>query len=218
MKNAEQLQPDAVKEKAGELWNNRRKFLSRSFIGTAGIFMGAASVTRGATELTLNHSKDILKSPTLIPQIPEHLDEIPKAIQAVAGEVREHAGKIAATRIDLNATCYVNGEKDHTKRFLIDTPYTDDIDWACATTREESFRKAELKKEREDQGTTDSTSRSSDGTAIFRTGIGAAMAGAGIMIAKGRDSEGRLNRREIFKRAKSGAIGGVVWHYLDIRS
>lgn len=74
MSKLEQFQPGEIREKVVKTWGDRRKFLTRGFIGSAGILLGTAFASQGLTGLVVNQGERIVEETELLDNLPGQED------------------------------------------------------------------------------------------------------------------------------------------------
>lgn len=79
-----------ISGKTRDLYENRRKFLSRGFIASGILLAGSARSSRSATELSITHYEEIQKT---VMDTPHYISKTPGYIQSVGEEIIDFSQK-----------------------------------------------------------------------------------------------------------------------------
>jgi hypothetical protein len=221
-----------AREKVSELWGNRRKFLTKSTLGSAAALSGGAMVAKGVVEMALSNAEPIVESPLLLLQIPDQIEKIPKQIikipdQAekaphyieeaaeyipqIPKEVKDFViyskNEIASTKVT-TATCYNTFSGEHTD-LSVDLPFIDGA--SCLFPEDRIVTDDTLPAKYERLKYADQQNTAPGVSAVI---LGGALVGTGVVFAKSERSE-ILSRRKLLDRARTGATYEVFYSVLN---
>lgn len=215
-----------LKDKATDLWENRRKFVSRGFIGGITALSGTASITRGVTELVIYHPREVATSPKHLQEVPEAIEESVDFIVENAPDTPSHLISAAKRtkgeleEMDIEKIEYVgeNGEIHETWGANIPFVEGDDCIEAddkqyCYNPEDERFHYTEEVSNTQDSDTNTDTNRPSKAIAkeVKRISSGGILLGAGAALALVKNKNHELTRRKFVERSVKGIQYGVIW-------